>query len=187
MAGSTLPYVLAAHRDSQKLLRLDDEFDASTVCPVTTRASVAQGKALLKVFQSVMRESLKDEMHRESLQALDDFGLAMRGPDPVIRPSGHLPPLWGAVCSAASLPVDMSAYVYLFKHAQSVLSAEVRASAIGPYQAQTLLASRWMKSSIEAALAAEWDTRVADAAHAVPIMVFWSTMHDRLYTRMFSS
>ncbi|KXX78755.1 putative urease accessory protein UreF-like [Madurella mycetomatis] len=50
-ASTTLPFVLAAHRDPHSLPALDDAQDATIVCTVGRRASVAQGRALLAIWE----------------------------------------------------------------------------------------------------------------------------------------
>ncbi|GAB1314398.1 hypothetical protein MFIFM68171_04608 [Madurella fahalii] len=50
-ASTTLPFVLAAHRDPPSLPALDDAQDATMVCTVGRRASVAQGRALLAIWE----------------------------------------------------------------------------------------------------------------------------------------
>ncbi|ETS03087.1 hypothetical protein M419DRAFT_76333, partial [Trichoderma reesei RUT C-30] len=50
-ASSTLPFVLAAHRRPQCLAELDDQLDAAVICTVGRRASVAQGRALLSIWE----------------------------------------------------------------------------------------------------------------------------------------
>ncbi|KAH6850742.1 hypothetical protein B0I37DRAFT_444722 [Chaetomium sp. MPI-CAGE-AT-0009] len=52
-ASTTLPFVLAAHRDPSlaSLTALDDALDAAIVCTVGKRASVAQGRALLSIWE----------------------------------------------------------------------------------------------------------------------------------------
>ncbi|KAL1862593.1 hypothetical protein VTK73DRAFT_6738 [Phialemonium thermophilum] len=53
-ASTTLPFVLAAHRappSPQTLASLDDALDASIVCAVGRRASIAQGRALLGIWE----------------------------------------------------------------------------------------------------------------------------------------
>ncbi|KAK3297474.1 uncharacterized protein B0H64DRAFT_124848 [Chaetomium fimeti] len=52
-ASTTLPFVLAAHRDPSlaSLTALDDALDAAIVCTVGRRASVAQGRALLSIWE----------------------------------------------------------------------------------------------------------------------------------------
>lgn len=50
-AATTLPFLLAAHRDPAGLAALDDALDAAVVCTVGKRASVAQGRALLGLWE----------------------------------------------------------------------------------------------------------------------------------------
>lgn len=50
-ASTTLPFVLAAHRDPRALAELDDALDAATICTVGRRASCAQGRALLGIWE----------------------------------------------------------------------------------------------------------------------------------------
>ncbi|KAG7289080.1 hypothetical protein NEMBOFW57_005442 [Staphylotrichum longicolle] len=52
-SSTTLPFVLAAHRDPSlaRLAALDDALDAAIVCTVGRRASVAQGRALLGIWE----------------------------------------------------------------------------------------------------------------------------------------
>ena len=49
-SSAAIPYVLAAYREPQALLRLDNDLDASTLCHVARRASVAQDRALMGVW-----------------------------------------------------------------------------------------------------------------------------------------
>ncbi|RYP22387.1 hypothetical protein DL765_001739 [Monosporascus sp. GIB2] len=51
LAATSLPFALAAHRDPRRLAELDDALDAATPCAVARRASVAQGRALLGVWE----------------------------------------------------------------------------------------------------------------------------------------
>ncbi|RYP86335.1 hypothetical protein DL770_004927 [Monosporascus sp. CRB-9-2] len=51
LAATSLPFALAAHRDPRRLPELDDALDAATPCAVARRASVAQGRALLGLWE----------------------------------------------------------------------------------------------------------------------------------------
>lgn len=50
-ASTTLPFVLAAHDDPSAAAALDDALDAAIVCTVGRRASTAQGRALLSIWE----------------------------------------------------------------------------------------------------------------------------------------
>ncbi|PHH90489.1 hypothetical protein CDD83_3522 [Cordyceps sp. RAO-2017] len=60
LASAALPFVLAAHRRPCALVALDDEADAAAVCAVARRASVAQGRALLGVWERSFAPALRD-------------------------------------------------------------------------------------------------------------------------------
>ncbi|KAL2172530.1 hypothetical protein VTG60DRAFT_5284 [Thermothelomyces hinnuleus] len=61
-ASTNLPFALAAHRDPSfsNLTALDDALDAAIVCTVGKRASVAQGRALLSVWERAFAGALAD-------------------------------------------------------------------------------------------------------------------------------
>lgn len=103
-------------------------------------------------------------------------------------PSGHFAPLWAVV--ARAMGVDdptQAAYVFLFNHAKAVVSAAVRAGVLGPYQAQGLLAGRWLRAEIGSGLEAAWGVGVGEAGQGVPAMDLWVGRHELLYSRIFNS
>ncbi len=55
--------------------------------------------------------------------------------------SAHLAPLFGAMCNLAGLTLEQTACVFMLSHVKALVSAAVRASMFGPYQAQKVLAS----------------------------------------------
>ena len=61
LASATLPHVLAAHRQPVRLAALDDDLDAATVCAVARRASVAQGRALLGLWDRSFAPGLVED------------------------------------------------------------------------------------------------------------------------------
>lgn len=102
-------------------------------------------------------------------------------------PSGHFAPLWAAVTRAMGVAEREGAYVFLLNHAKAVVSAAVRASVMGPYQAQGVSASRWLREEIERVMDANWDVTVEDAGQTVPAMDLWVGRHEMLYSRIFNS
>lgn len=116
-------------------------------------------------------------------------------------PSGHFSPLWGLVTRALKISARDSVYVFLLNHAKSVVSAAVRASVMGPYQAQGLLGSVWLRTELERlvdrALEDEdqgeegdgdgWRRKVEEAGQGVPAMDIWLGRHELLYSRIFNS
>lgn len=80
-----------------------------------------------------------------------------------------------------------SAYVFMLNHAKAVLSAAVRASVMGPYQAQKVLASKMLQDQIVKQIEQEWDTEPEDAGQVVPVLDLWVGRHELLYSRIFNS
>lgn len=128
-------------------------------------------------------------------------------------PKGHFPPLWAVVTRAAGLSSAESAYVFLLGHAKAVAGACVRVGSMGPYQAQALLASAWLKGEIQRAMEGRWRVGrsgwwgedeveveggeeekqgqgmngVEEAGQGVPAMDLWIGRHELLYSRIFNS
>nr|POE65024.1 putative urease accessory protein uref-like [Quercus suber] len=154
LASTTLPYVLASYHDPKILRALDNDFDASTPCTVARRASVTQGRALLTIWERALKaatadsgtdsgqdRAIVDAARHELTRCATDIKTATPDVFGVMDVNGHLAPLFGAVCCALGLQVSDAAYLFLLNHAKAVLSAAVRASVMGPYQAQAMLAS----------------------------------------------
>jgi urease accessory protein len=80
-----------------------------------------------------------------------------------------------------------SAYTFLFNHAKAVVSAAVRASVMGPYKAQGLLAGGWLRGEIENAMEANWGRSVEEAGQGVVMLDLWVGRHELLYSRIFNS
>ncbi|EGO60893.1 hypothetical protein NEUTE1DRAFT_76476 [Neurospora tetrasperma FGSC 2508] len=194
-ASTTLPYVLAAHRDPAQLALLDDTLDATIVCTVGRRASVAQGRALLSIWERSLSSSLPPSSASAEAAAaiLKPFSALLRSagappgwndPPPV---SAHLPPLFGAICALVGLSLEQTTYVYLLSHVKALVSAAVRAGMFGPYQAQKTLASRQVQEMIGALMKREWERGVEEAGQSVPVMDLWIGRHEVLYSRIFNS
>lgn len=183
MASTMLPFVLAAHRCPESVADLDDELDAAVICTVGKRASVAQGRALLSIWERAFRNSERD------VQVLRDFSRLLRDTkgDEVPLASGHLAPLFGAICAIVGLSLRQTAYVFMLSHVKAVVSAAVRASVFGPYQAQKVLAGEQVQRMIDVTIDREWNTPVEDAGQTVPVMDLWIGRHEVLYSRIFNS
>ncbi|RDA94220.1 hypothetical protein CP533_0625 [Ophiocordyceps camponoti-saundersi (nom. inval.)] len=196
-ASTSLPFFLAAHGDPSKLLSLDDELDATVLCPVARRASLAQGRALLAVWDRSLGEHMS--VGPAGSNALREFAVALRAAASTAvgddddgdyvppRPSAHLAPLFGAVCAVAGLAARQAAYVFLLGHARAVVSAAVRAGVVGPYQAQRVLAADQLRRFIDALIEREWQTPIECAGQSVPVMDLWIGRHELLYSRIFNS
>lgn len=197
VASTTLPYVLTAYRNPEQLEILDNDLDASTPCTVARRASVAQGRALLSVWERAFRETYALSTHsvagdaaRSAVRALESFSEALKssaGGADQLGPNGHLAPLWGVVCLAMGIDIRQTAYVFMLNHAKAVLSAAVRASVMGPYQAQSVLASAGLQDIIVERIEREWETAPEDAGQVVPVLDLWVGRHELLYSRIFNS
>lgn len=203
-ASTTLPFLLAAHRDPASLIDLDDAYDASVMCTVARRASVTQGKGLLMIWQNSFSRS--ESLSRAEADSLSSYVAASRkaarsspsspsssktggsdGPPPV---SNHLAPLFGAISSVVGLSLQQTAFVFMLSHVKAVLGAAVKLSLQdmpGPAQAQKVLASSWVQKMIAAMVEREWDTPFEEAGQSVPVLDLWTGRHERIYTRLFAS
>ena len=191
VASTTLPYILAAFHDPQRLETLDNDLDASTPCTVARRASTAQGRALLGVWERAFRHASSGLSTTGSgVEALDAFSASLKSSSSSqseYPPNGHFAPIWGIVCLSLGLSVRDAVYIFLFNHAKAVLSAAVRASVMGPYQAQGLLASEWLQAEIREATERNWGVETEEAGQAVPVLDLWVGRHELLYSRIFNS
>lgn len=189
LASTALTYVLATFRDPLRLEGLDNDFDASTPCNVARRASVAQGKALIGVWERSFRAHYTSPENNEAIVALNTFATSVRAPNPdsAYPPNGHLAPLWGITTRILGLPIQESAYLFLFSHARTVVSAAVRASVLGPYQAQSVLASGELRARIEKLIVRYGEMQPEEAGQSVPVVDLWIGRHEMLYSRIFNS
>jgi urease accessory protein len=193
LASTALPYVLAAHRTPQRIVQLDNDFDASTPCVVARRASVAQGRALLAVWERSFGQLSSQHGHAgessdEAVTALQGYAshLRLHGTH-TFAPNAHFPPLWGIVSRVLDVPLAAAAYLFLFSHVRAVVSAAVRANVLGPYQAQGELARVDLRERIESLVQEFWETGTEEAGQTVPAMDFWVGRHEKLYSRIFNS
>ncbi|KAF2623984.1 hypothetical protein BU25DRAFT_461485 [Macroventuria anomochaeta] len=192
LASTALPYVLAGYRNPEEIETLDNDFDASTPCTVARRASIAQGRALLAVWDRSFKTQYKSalgnadapEGKQAAIDALTAFSAALRTSP---HANAHYAPLWGLITRILAVPLHEAAYLFLFSHARTVMSAAVRASVMGPYQAQALLASAELQDRIRGLVDEGWQRKVEDAGQSVPVMDLWVGRHEKLYSRIFNS
>lgn len=208
-ASTTLPFVLAAHRDPSpdNVAYLDDTLDAAIICTVGRRASVAQGRALLSIWEKSIAASVDpasslkpyaDLLRSSSTSTFssaggggswsgrdkDGDGDGERVPPPV---SAHLAPLFGAVAALCGLSLRQTSYVFMLNHVKALVSAAVRAGLFGPYHAQRILAGSEVQTYLDSTIEREWDTPVEEAGQSVPVMDLWIGRHELLYSRIFNS
>lgn len=196
IASTSLPYVLAGYRQPNTLDTLDNDLDASTPCIVAQRASVAQGRALIGVWERAYRTSFArpenpgDTGAQLAVTSIDEFSDGLKSTSneaDEFGPKGHFAPLWGVVCRAMGLDLQQTAYVFVLNHAKAVLSAAVRASVMGPYQAQNILASQSLQDTMMTRIKREWHTEPEEAGQVVPALDLWVGRHELLYSRIFNS
>ncbi|PWY71589.1 urease accessory protein UreF [Aspergillus sclerotioniger CBS 115572] len=195
LASTSLPYVLAGYRRPVDLESLDNDLDASTPCIVAQRASLAQGRALLGVWERAFRGTYATRplsvgpTAAKAVKMIEAFSDALKSSMDTdeLGPKGHFAPLWGVVCLAMGMDARQTAYVFMLNHAKAVLSAAVRASVMGPYQAQNILASKNLQAMITQRIDREWDTPIEDAGQIVPPLDLWVGRHELLYSRIFNS
>jgi len=194
VAYTNVPYALASFRDPLALPDLDNDLDASTPCTVARRASIAQGRALLSVWERAFAPSVKAQLSDECLEcvaAIDvfakDLKLASISSDDPLPVNGHFAPLWGAVSLALGLNLEEAGYLFLLNHAKAILSAAVRASVMGPYMAQSVLAGQELQELIRRSLERVWLLQPEDAGQVVPCIDLWIGRHELLYSRIFNS
>ncbi|KAI4204437.1 MAG: hypothetical protein LQ350_001194 [Teloschistes chrysophthalmus] len=208
LASSSLPYLLAAYKEPGRLLDLDEEYDATVLCNVARRASVSQGRALMMVWERSLRGSgavdggedpCREQGRKECNGVLREISAQLKKAPPSstatistspvsgIQVVGHFPSLWAVVTRALGIPMHDSANLFLVNHAKAVLSAAVRASVMGPYQAQAVLGSAWLREEVRRLMGENWNVQVEDAGQVVPIMDLWVGRHELLYSRIFNS
>ena len=189
VASTLLPYLLTAFKEPTALASLDDTLDACTLCHVARRASIAQGCALITLWGRAFRATVDSEA--PAALALAQFAKDLKEGsgtelDGEVR-GGHFAPTWGVVTVAMGISITDSAYTFLLGHAKAVLSAAVRASLVGPYQAQSVLAGEWLRQKIAKCLEDNWEIHIDDAGQVVPLMDIWIGRHEKLYSRIFNS
>lgn len=184
--------MLAAYRNPTNLLELDDTLDAAIMCTVGRRASVAQGRALLSIWDRAFSSALPAGASLSEIKALKELAVLLKGTSTNVTTdlptaSAHLGPLFGVIACILGMSVQQTAYVFMLSHVKALLSAAVRASIFGPYHAQKLLASMEVQKGIQKVIDAEWETKIEDAGQSVPVMDLWIGRHEMLYSRIFNS
>ncbi|KAI9714782.1 MAG: hypothetical protein M1820_000071 [Bogoriella megaspora] len=206
-ASTTLPFLLAAYRDSSRLESLDDIYDASIICTVARRASVAQGRALMGVWEKSLASAPGHSNQTHVVEALRELAKRLRtltkDPDDIPSAHAHFGPVFGVVAAALSIPDRETAYTFLLSHAKAVLSAGVRAGVLGPFASQAILAGQavfmrenqekevqgmmGLRELIDYCITKEWNANVEDAGITVPAIDLWQGRHELLYSRIFNS
>ncbi|KAK2749753.1 hypothetical protein FQN55_002989 [Onygenales sp. PD_40] len=195
VASTSLPYLLVAYRHPENLEKMDNNLDAATPCVVAQRASIAQGRALLGVWERAFRKTYAaspgSHVAIAAGEAIGRFSEALKSYDDStaeeLGPRGHFAPLWGVVCLAMGVDAQQATYVFMVNHAKAILSAAVRASVLGPYQAQSILASLSLQDTIARRIKLAWNVDVEQAGQNAPVLDLWVGRHELLYSRIFNS
>lgn len=167
---------------------------------------MTQGRALVQVWERALKDlsssscAVGDDDERspgrgQSWEAMQEFAKALKHanePDEFgFGLQAHFAPLFGVVCAALELGEQEMVYVFLLNHAKAVLSAAVRASVMGPYQSQAVLASMELRQTIQRCMEQEGEGMrgrgVEEAVVTVPMMDLWMGRHELLYSRIFNS
>lgn len=162
-AHAAVPFVRAACLAPADFPALDDTYDATLPMLGPNHASRAQGRALLGAAGRIWELSaLREAAHAGT---------------------AHHAPVFGAVFGTLDVPEDDAVAAWLHGTARSIASAAVRLGALGPLEAQRILAD---KAPLLAELLA---TRhgIEDAAHTAPLIEMYGALHQRLDGRMFQS
>jgi urease accessory protein len=77
-------------------------------------------------------------------------------------------------------------YVFLLNHAKAVMSAAVRLSVVGPYQAQTILAASSTRKLLRDTLDEVRDLDVEDAGQTWALLDVYQGRQEILYSRVFN-
>ena len=162
------------------------------MCAVGRRASVAQGRALLSIWDRSFSSALPTGASVDAVEALQEVTVLLRSTasnasGDLPAASAHIGPLFGAIAGILGMSLQQTAYVFMLSHVKALLSAAVRASMFGPYHAQKLLASVEVQEGIREVIDREWVTKIEDAGQSVPVIDLWIGRHEMLYSRIFNS
>lgn len=81
---------------------------------------------------------------------------------------------------------DRCMYVFLLNHAKSIMSAAVRLSLVGPYQAQTILANSTTRQLLRDILDEVRNLKVDDAGQTWALLDIYQGRQEILYSRVFN-
>lgn len=159
---ASLPFVMSAHREPDRLPELDACCDVWTTNHVANRASRLQGRA----FWTALNHAFLPE--------------APPAPQP-----GHFAPVYGALLRQLHLSAEDTAHLFLFQHLRGLISAAVRLGVMGPLEAQGV---QFRLAETTARLASRApDLTLDDLAQSEPLLDLWQGAQDRLYSRLFQS
>lgn len=162
-----LPLVEVVYNQPGALAAQDQYCAALLSNHVARRASLAQGQALLCVLEQM---------------ALTDACSQLRQDIRNRHIAGHLPPIFGFVFRHCEISLQQCRESFAFITVRDLFSAAVRLGVCGPMQAQRQ--QYRLMQDIDRMLAV---FAGSEAQHIHPIQDIVHGMHDRLYSRLFSS
>jgi urease accessory protein len=165
----SLPFVRLGAIAKMPIFQACNEVDAFLSNAIQNRASRAQGRGVMRVA----REAFGDRTKVTELALATEIT------------SMHHAPIFGALASALDLSPDDASRIFLHGAARNLLSAAVRLGMVGPLEAQRVLAQH--ASLLTEVLTRCSDLDIDDAAQTSPVFDLASSLHDRLYTRLFQS
>ena len=170
----------------ERIRTVDRLFEAMTLNHVSKRASIAQGIALLTLFDKSFSppttprsppapEKILVERLRATIRKGESFG--------------HHPVGFGIITAALSLSLPASQNLFLFLHARSILSSAIRLNIIGPYISHRLLL-RDVRPLIAEAMEKCKDLELESGVGPVvtwPLGEILAARHDTLHSKIFNS
>lgn len=184
LSCTSLPFLRAAYRSPAEAVEFDDIFDANTPCQVARRASIAQGRALLKLLDRTFLQHCEDE-DEHVYNAVKQYKAALHSH--TLRASGHFAVVFGLAGRVLHIDLKRLTSVFLQSHAKAVLSAAVRLSLIGPYESTHILASKATQAAIIEGVSQSEQIKVDDCGQTFSLIDIWQGRHEALYSRIFSA
>jgi len=167
---AALPFVNAAHSESQPFRLLDALCDSFLNNHVANRASRRQGQAFLATAEAVYPLDSLTKLRREVSEE---------------KLPGHFAVVFGEIGKRLSLPPKTTARLFIYVALRGLLSSAVRLGALGPAEAQRIqlrLAGR-----CEDVVCLGQVRGIEMIAQTAPLSEILQATHDRLYTRLFQS
>ncbi|GAA5873533.1 hypothetical protein JCM3774_000043 [Rhodotorula dairenensis] len=134
------------------ILAVDILCETMTLNHVARRASVAQGVALLTLYDRAFAPpSGSKEATRQdaTIRLVSRYRNAVKAAEDGCN--GHMSVAFGVLTGAIGVGLDAALHLFLFLHARSLLSSAVRMNSIGPYLAHRMLVND-TRQMIESAL-----------------------------------
>jgi urease accessory protein len=165
----SLPFMLAAYDEPEKLPELDRLCDCFTSNHVANRASRLQGQALLASAERIFALPELQKLRQPAAQP----------------PCFHLGPIFGVVVRSLGLARRQAVELFFFLHLRGLVASAVRLGIIGPMEAQTIQFQSAPRA--EEILNRCENLSVDDIVQTAPLLEIWQGGQDRLYSRLFQS